>query len=428
MRSSPIPPKSSLKLWFWIPLSIVSVLLILWMTYTPEEIIERHKCRDELGCVVIGPEEPVVIGIIQDLSGGAAEFGKVQLNAFQLALEQRGGTLSDHKTELRIEDEMCSEAGGKNAALKIVSDPQTVAVFGTTCSLAAVPASRIISDAGMVLISGLNSAPSLTSFGEVPGIHHQRGYFRTSTNEALRAHAAAHFAWSGLGLKRAAVIDDGDTYTRGSTDIFFKEFLSLGGEVVFRGTVDKGDVNMKPLLTAVIQYEPDLIYFPLFAAEALHLVQQHEEFSQLKEVQLISGSVLLTDESLASLGDSAARLYFSDAPEPRNAKALEFIASFGERFGEHSENEGCTSAYDAANILFDSIEQVSFHESDGTLHIGREALREALYSVENYRGTTGLLTADEWGDLGIDQARIVIVEKDSKGQIHRKEVFLYERP
>jgi basic membrane protein A len=49
-------------------------------------------------------------------------------------------------------------------------------------------------------------------------------------------------------------------------------------------------------------------------------------------------------------------------------------------------------------MLFDAIKQAAVVEADGTLHLRRTALREALFNTRNYRGLTGVLTCDPNGD------------------------------
>jgi hypothetical protein len=38
------------------------------------------------------------------------------------------------------------------------------------------------------------------------------------------------------------------------------------------------------------------------------------------------------------------------------------------------------------NLLLTAIETVAVQEEDGTLHIGRQVLRDALYATSGYRG------------------------------------------
>ncbi len=56
------------------------------------------------------------------------------------------------------------------------------------------------------------------------------------------------------------------------------------------------------------------------------------------------------------------------------------------------------SAYDAASLLLGAIEKVAIPEPDGRLHIGRYSLRKALYATSNFKGVTGELTCDKFGD------------------------------
>ena len=49
-------------------------------------------------------------------------------------------------------------------------------------------------------------------------------------------------------------------------------------------------------------------------------------------------------------------------------------------------------------MILDAIEKVAQEGSDGTLLIGRQALRDALYATAGLEGITGTLSCDENGD------------------------------
>ena len=51
--------------------------------------------------------------------------------------------------------------------------------------------------------------------------------------------------------------------------------------------------------------------------------------------------------------------------------------------------------FDAANLLFAATEAAATERDDGTLVIGRGALREALAATEYYPGLTGSLTCQD---------------------------------
>jgi len=79
-------------------------------------------------------------------------------------------------------DDLCSNDGGQAAAQQIVADEDVVGVVGTSCSGAAVAAVPLITAAGMVIISGGNTSPALTSdLAGNPGPNFRRGLSMTAT-------------------------------------------------------------------------------------------------------------------------------------------------------------------------------------------------------------------------------------------------------
>jgi branched-chain amino acid transport system substrate-binding protein len=49
-------------------------------------------------------------------------------------------------------------------------------------------------------------------------------------------------------------------------------------------------------------------------------------------------------------------------------------------------------------MVFAAIEKVAVQDADGTLHIPRQALRDALYATKDFKGLTGNLTCNPTGD------------------------------
>ena len=49
-------------------------------------------------------------------------------------------------------------------------------------------------------------------------------------------------------------------------------------------------------------------------------------------------------------------------------------------------------------MVFAAIEKVAVQDADGTLHIPRQALRDALYATKDFKGLTGNLTCTPTGD------------------------------
>merc|ERR1711925_53415 len=149
-------------------------------------------------------------------------------------------------------DDLCSADGGQAAAQMIVADEQVVGVIGTSCSGAAAAAAPLISEANMVMISGSNTSPSLTSdLAGTAGSNNYPGYYRTAHNDLYQGAAAAGFAVDALGVSTAAAIHDGDPYTQGLAQAFADAFEAGGGTMTGFTAVNKGDTDMVPILTEV---------------------------------------------------------------------------------------------------------------------------------------------------------------------------------
>ncbi len=66
-------------------------------------------------------------------------------------------------------------------------------------------------------------------------------------------------------------------------------------------------------------------------------------------------------------------------------------------------------------MLLDAIERVAVQEGDGTLHIGRQALRDALYATVDFEGVTGRIRCDAFGDCAVIKFDIVRLDDPSAG-------------
>lgn len=237
----------------------------------------------DLGEVVVEEGAAIEIATLQAISGPVANLGTDQVRGVEIAISDYGD-IAGHPVRLsQEEDDLCSSEGGQTGAQRIVANPQIIAVVGTSCSGAAVPASEVLSQAGVVLISGSNTAPSLTATGYFSEEGPQRGeswdygYFRTAHNDEFQGRGAARYAFEELGVSRAATINDGDPYTQGLTSAMGSSFEDLGGEVVLATAVGKEQEDMRPVLTEVAASGAEVVYFPIFEPAGNFIVLQAED-------------------------------------------------------------------------------------------------------------------------------------------------------
>jgi branched-chain amino acid transport system substrate-binding protein len=65
------------------------------------------------------------------------------------------------------------------------------------------------------------------------------------------------------------------------------------------------------------------------------------------------------------------------------------------------------------NIVLAAIEKVAVKDPDNTLHIGRQALRDAVAATKDFKGLTGNLTCDANGDCADPHIAIYQITQDN---------------
>jgi branched-chain amino acid transport system substrate-binding protein len=249
-----------------------------------------------LGTVEVDAGEDIQIRSLHAISGDVAFLGVPMSRAVDMAVADYGDI---HGFSVNVGtwlDDLCSSDGGQAAAQTIVADESVVGVLGTSCSGAATAAAPLITGAGMVLISGSNTSPALTSdLAGTAGDNWSEGYYRTAHNDLYQGAAAAKFAYEVLGAATAATIHDGDPYTEGLATAFANSFTELGGDLQTITAVNKGDTDMVPVLTEVAAGSPDLLFFPIFPPEGNFISQQIGEVSGLENTTLMAADGMLVD-------------------------------------------------------------------------------------------------------------------------------------
>ncbi len=368
---------------------------------------KQFVCDDALGCVDIAPGDPIHVAWALTVSGSTAPLGEDSRGAIEIAIDDKNGELLGHPIELTGEDTLCNAEGGQAAGTKLAADPTIVGIIGTNCSSEARAAMPLISQAGMVMISPSNTNPDLTN-PDHPD--HWPGYLRTAHNDLFQGRVAAEFAYNKLGLTSAATIHDGSPYAQSLQQVFADVFTELGGTITSQQAVSVGDTDMQPVLTTIATGSPQIIYFPIFEPEGNLIAQQAKQVSGLEDAILMGADGLFADTFPEATGDAAVGMYLSgpfvSAEDPDYAA---FLAKWEAKFGGVPPSGFHAHAYDATNILFAAIESAAVVDADGTVHIGRQALRDAMYATANFDGLTGNLTCDENGDCATGEALAVFL-------------------
>jgi branched-chain amino acid transport system substrate-binding protein len=382
-----------------LPILLILSLLIVGFSITSAQA----ECTDAIGCVEIAADDPITIGYMLTVSGATSYLGLDSVGGIEVALDERDGMLLDHEIELVAEDSLCSAEGGQTAAQNLAANEQLLGIIGSSCSSEAVAGLPIINAAGLLMISPSNTAPRLTDADTEAGGVWQEGYYRTAHNDLFQGAVAAEYAYNELGLRSLATVHDGSPYAEGLQGVMADVFAELGGEVVFQGAVNVGDTDMSAILTEISAAGPDIIYLPIFEPEADFLVAQSADIPGLEEVTLMGADAAFADTFPEATGEASVGMYLS-GPYVSGDEYTAFLEAWEEVVGGVPPSGFHAHAYDATNILLDAIEEVAQVSDDGTILVGRQALRDAVSSVTDYPGLTGNLTCNETGDCATGEA------------------------
>jgi branched-chain amino acid transport system substrate-binding protein len=373
-----------------------------------------HLGDGSLGLVTVEAGSAIQIRSLNAITGDVAFLGVPNQRGVELAIADYG-QINGFDVDMGVGlDDLCSADGGQAAAQSIVADEQVIGVIGTSCSGAATAAAPLIGQAGMVMISGSNTSPALTSDQQGnAGANYNVGYYRTAHNDLFQGAAMAEYVFSELGLKTAAAIHDGDPYTDGLATAFTNAFTELGGEVTGYSAVAKEDTDMVPVLTEIAAGAPEALFFPIFQPAGDFIADQVAGVSGLENTQLFAADGLLVDGFLElpqseGVSFSGPDTRFGENKNESTGKtAAEVLAEYEEANGETPSAPFWGHSYDATAMLLDAIDAASFIDDDGSLHIDRAGVREHLYGIKGYSGLIGTINCDEFGDCGSQKITIV---------------------
>ena len=398
----------------------------------PAEQPNDYTGDGSLGTVEVPAGGAVQIRSLNAISGDIASLGIPNQRSVELAVVDYGpirGFEVDMGTGL---DDLCSADGGQAAAQIITADDQVIGVIGTSCSGAAVAASPLISEAGMVMISPSNTSPSLTSdLAGTPGENYYPGYYRTSKNDLIEGEAVSRFVYEDLGLTTAAAIHDGDPYTQGLAQSFSTAFEALGGEMVGFSGINKEDTDMVPVLTEIGAGSPQALFFPIFQPAGDFIADQAPEVPGFEDAVLIAGAALLVDPFMELPQSQGLYItgpdlrYGANTNQSTGADAEAFLTAYQSAYGSPPESGYWAQSYDATTLLLEAIEAASYVDDDGSLVVDRAGVRQHLDGVDGFRGISGTLACDDFGDCSA--ARMIIIRHDNPGDIEAsKENIVFE--
>src|SRR5262245_29947260 len=166
----------------------------------------------------------VRIGAAGPLTGNMAWFGEQHERGVAMAvadINNAGGLLSE-PVEVVLADDYCDAEQGVAAARKLIADG-VVFVAGHLCSGAAIPASALYQEAGIVMIAPTATNPKLTEQGF-------SNVFRVVNRDTEQARLAGDYLATQWADAKIAILHDGTVYGRGLAEETRKQLNRRGAK------------------------------------------------------------------------------------------------------------------------------------------------------------------------------------------------------
>lgn len=361
-----------------------------------------------------GGDKTLTIGVISPTTGDLSALGLGIKNSVDLAIKQanESGKLGDWTLKIEAEDDEAKPDVGRNAATKLTSNEDVIAIVGPLNSSVGQTIQQVTEDAGIALISPANTNPQLTrgkNFADAPERMYKT-YFRTCTTDAIQGPFAARYLYETAGIKEVATIHDNKAYGKGLVDAFAKEFEKLGGTIVAAEQINPDDSNFAATISAVKSGNPKAVYYGGEYPQAGPLSNQMKTAGL--DLPLMGGDGMYTPKFIelagaSSDGDLATSV---GAPTEELASAKQFVEDYeAAGYADAYEAYGAYS-YDAATAIVEAL----IKAGPDTINNAEEARAKVIENLSSvsFDGTSGKVAFDEFGD---NTSRVLTVYQVTNG-------------
>lgn len=323
------------------------------------------------------------IGMVQPITGAAAESGKYQIQGAKLAIEavNKAGGVLGKQVELVIEDDQTTNPGAVLAFSKLASDPSIVAFIGSIRSTQVQAMSPDIQKTGKPVMVG-GTDPTLTKAGN-PWL------FRCRPNDSYSARVMAAYGKETLGKAKWAIVHSTDTFGTNGMKSLVAALKAMNIEPVLIQGYTNNSQDLTPVALAVRQSGADILAsYMTFETDAGLLAKQLRQLgSRIEWV----GSASLATVTAVKLGGST--LYGTYAIQDFNTDASDASRDFAKKYQaayNATPDQFAAWTYDAATLLTSAINQAQSTEP--------AKIRDALLAIKDRPGAEGTYTFDQNGD------------------------------
>ena len=339
------------------------------------------------GCFILAAsaqaaDNTIPVGIIEPTSGALALDGQSTVNGALLAAQEinAAGGLLGKQIAVLPEDGACNPRQSTNAAEKLLTSDNVVALMVGSCSSATGAVEELALKYSRPLLTGISTAEKLTEEGNP-------WFFRATTTTTLNGKFLAKTLLDLTKAKKIALIVTSDDWGHSAAPSYGAAFTALGAQVVDTEFFDRSQSDMTEYLTKARAAGADMIFSVGGFQNAANVTVQAR---QLGFTGPIAGEGAFGSDSWAKLvgsmtGNVLGILQWT--PSINNEAGNNFIAGYQKMF-KTPPTVYSAAGYNTAAILFAAIKKA------GTTDPAK--LRDALAETD-YTGVMGNFRFDQKG-------------------------------
>ena len=348
----------SSRKWIWPAVAIIAVIIIM--------VGVSKQFKPAIN-------QPVKIGVIIPLTGGAADYGQSVKKGVDLAVVRAS---KDYNVNLSViyEDSQADPKLAVSATQKLINIDGVKYVVGFTSG--EVLSMCQIADANKVLLLSPASSPAITTkCGDYT--------FRNIPADTYQGKELADKIYA-KGYRKVAILYINNDYGTGLKDEFTKNFR---GVITDTESHQPNDIDFRTQLTKIKSSQPEAIILITHMAEGTVILKQRKE---LGLGQPVYASETLKDPNLFKLDASLlGNLYINSISQYNGKEFQDYSHTYQQKYGAQF---GAYSDYEYDNIL-------TLASAIAKCHGGNDSacVKDEVYKT-NIVGSTGLINFDSNGD------------------------------
>jgi branched-chain amino acid transport system substrate-binding protein len=297
--------------------------------------------------------DTIKVGIVLPLTGPLADFGLMEKQSFDMALEEinGGGGINGTKLHFIYADDSGKPEVGRSVVEKLINKDKVVMLGGGFSS----SVTNVTAD-----VAQQNRVPFLINTASADKITEQGWNYIFRLNPPVSEYASGleSFLAEVVKPKTAVIIHENSLFGNKAAEFFQKSCERLGIEVLLVKDYDHGVEDFQPVLTKVKQLNPDIIYMVSYITDGSELMTQARQLKLSPKLFLGGAAGFTMPEfvqyaGIASDNIITANLWHQSLPLPG---AMDYFNSYVAKYNRDPEYHGA-EAYAAAYVIKDVLQR-----------------------------------------------------------------------